>query len=58
MTVNNLYEFDIVEDMGKSMPRIYVSLDNRQVDYQPHMIEVEVGVLRGLSSEVGAHPRS
>jgi hypothetical protein len=30
-----------MEDMGSRMPRIYVSLDNKQVEYQSHMIEVE-----------------
>jgi hypothetical protein len=39
--VHNLHEVDIVEYMGWSMPRIYVALDNRQVDYQSHMIEME-----------------
>jgi hypothetical protein len=32
---------DIIEDVGKIMPRIYATLENRQVDYQSHMIEVE-----------------
>jgi hypothetical protein len=27
--------------MGKIMPRIYASLDNRQEDYQSHMVKVE-----------------
>ena len=39
---------DIVEEMRRSMPRIYASLDNRQVDYQSHMIEVE--------SKINSHP--
>jgi hypothetical protein len=30
-----------VEDMGSRMPRIYVDLENKQVEYQSHMIEVE-----------------
>jgi hypothetical protein len=30
-----------VEDMGKNVPRIYASLDNKQEEYQSHMIEVE-----------------
>jgi hypothetical protein len=30
-----------VEDMGISVPRIYASLDNKQVEFQSHMIEVE-----------------
>jgi predicted aspartyl protease len=40
-TVHNIQEVDTVEDMGRSMPRIYAALDNRQADYQSHMIEVE-----------------
>jgi hypothetical protein len=27
--------------MGKSVPRIYASLDNKQEEFQSHMIEVE-----------------
>jgi hypothetical protein len=30
-----------VEDMGNRMPRIYIALDNKQVKFQSHMIEVE-----------------
>jgi hypothetical protein len=30
-----------VEDMGINVLRIYVSLDNNQVEYESHMIEVE-----------------
>jgi hypothetical protein len=30
-----------VEDMGSRMPKIYVALDNKQVEFQSHMIEVE-----------------
>jgi hypothetical protein len=30
-----------VEDMGSRIPRIYTALDNKQVEYQSHMIEVE-----------------
>jgi hypothetical protein len=39
--VHNIQEDDTVEDMGRSMPRIYVALDNKQVEFQSHMIEVE-----------------
>jgi hypothetical protein len=39
--VHNLQEVFIVEDMGRSMPRIYVALDNKKLNYQSHMIEVE-----------------
>ena len=30
-----------MEDMGSIIPRIYASLDNKQVEFQSHMIEVE-----------------
>ena len=40
-TVHNAQQVVIVEDMGINVPRIYVSLDNKQEEYQPHMIEVE-----------------
>jgi len=32
---------ETIEDMEKSVPRIYSTLDNRQEEYQSHMIEVE-----------------
>jgi hypothetical protein len=37
-TMHNIEEDNIVNDMGRSMPRIYVALDNRQTNYQSHMI--------------------
>jgi hypothetical protein len=30
-----------MEDMGRYVPRIYAALDNKQEEYQSHMIEVE-----------------
>jgi hypothetical protein len=39
--VHNVQQVEIVEDMGINVPRIYASLDNKQVEYQSHMIEVE-----------------
>jgi hypothetical protein len=30
-----------VGDMGRNVPRIYAALDNKQAEYQSHMIEVE-----------------
>jgi hypothetical protein len=30
-----------MEDMGRSVPRIYATLDNKQAKFQSHMIEVE-----------------
>jgi hypothetical protein len=39
--VHNFQRAEIVEDMGRSVPRIYATLDNKQAKYQSHMIEVE-----------------
>ena len=39
--VHNVQWADTVEDMNKSMPRIYVALDNKQAEFQFDMIEVE-----------------
>jgi hypothetical protein len=39
-TMHNIKQEETIE-VGKSMPRIYVTLDNRQANYQSHMIEVE-----------------
>jgi hypothetical protein len=38
--VHNVQQAKIVEDMGRYVPRIYAALDNKQVEYQSHMIEV------------------
>ena len=32
---------ETIKDVGKNMPKIYAYLENRQEDYQSHMIEVE-----------------
>jgi hypothetical protein len=32
---------ETTKDVGKSIPRIYATLENRQADYLSHMIEVE-----------------
>jgi hypothetical protein len=39
--VHNVQQAKTMEDMGNRMPRIYATLDNKQVEYQSHMIEVE-----------------
>jgi hypothetical protein len=39
--VNNVQQDETMEDMGSRMPRIYEALDNKQDEYQSHMIEVE-----------------
>jgi hypothetical protein len=40
-TMHNFQEDDTIEDMGRSVPRIYAASDNIQVDYHSHMIKVE-----------------
>jgi hypothetical protein len=39
--VHNVQQDETVEDMGSRIPRIYAALDNKQAEYQSHMIEVE-----------------
>jgi hypothetical protein len=39
--LHNFQQVEIVEDMGSRIPRIYAALDNKQVEYQSHIIEVE-----------------
>jgi hypothetical protein len=39
--VHNVQQDETMEDMGINVPRIYVALDNKQEEYQSHMIEVE-----------------
>jgi hypothetical protein len=39
--VHNVQKAEKMEDMGNRVPRIYTALDNKQVEYQSHMIEVE-----------------
>jgi hypothetical protein len=41
MIVHNVKQAEIVEDIGRNVPRIYAALDNKQAKYQSHMIEVE-----------------
>jgi hypothetical protein len=47
-TFHNIQEVEIVENMGGNMPIIYLALDNKQVEYQSPMIEVE--------GNIGNHP--
>jgi hypothetical protein len=39
--VHNAQQAMTVEYMGINVPRIYATLDNKQVEFQSHMIEVE-----------------
>jgi hypothetical protein len=39
--IYNIQEATIVEDVGINIPRIYVSLEDRQTKHKSHMIEVE-----------------
>jgi hypothetical protein len=40
-TFHNVHQAKMMEDMGKGVPRIYVALDNKQAEFQSHMIEVK-----------------
>jgi hypothetical protein len=39
--VHNVQQAETVEYMGSRIPRIYATLENKQAEYQSHMIEVE-----------------
>jgi hypothetical protein len=39
--VDNVQQEETMEYMGSIIPRIYVALENKQEEYQSHMIEVE-----------------
>ena len=39
--VHNLQEASTLEDVGRNISRTYAALDNKQVDNQSNMIEVE-----------------
>jgi hypothetical protein len=38
--VKNVQQAEAMEDMGNKIPRIYATLDNKQADFQSHMIEI------------------
>ena len=40
-TIANLQEASIIGDVAQNIPRINATLEDRQVDYQPIMIELE-----------------
>jgi hypothetical protein len=40
-TLHSIKQEETIDDVGKNMPRIYATLDNRHEYYQSHMIEVE-----------------
>jgi hypothetical protein len=40
-TTYNGQQDEIVEDMGRNVPRIYETLDKKQAEFRSHMIEVE-----------------
>jgi hypothetical protein len=40
-SVHNVQKVETMEDMGKRVPRIYAALDNKQDEFQSHMIEIE-----------------
>ena len=39
--LHNAKKYETVEDVGRNVPRIYASLDNKKAKYQSHIIEVE-----------------
>ena len=39
--VHNVQQDETLEDMGSRVPRIYVALENKQAEFQSHIIEVE-----------------
>jgi hypothetical protein len=39
-SVHNIQEASTVGDVGRSIPRIYAALDDRQAEHKSHMIEV------------------
>ena len=39
--IHNVQQAETVEDMGSRIPRIYAALNNKQAEYQSHMIEVK-----------------
>jgi hypothetical protein len=39
--IHNVQQDDTVEGVGRDVPRIYAALDNKKVELQSHMIEVE-----------------
>jgi hypothetical protein len=39
--IHHVQHLETMEDMGRRVTRIYVALDNKQADFQSHMIEVE-----------------
>jgi hypothetical protein len=41
MIAHNVQPDETVKNMGRSVPRIYATMDNKQEEYQSHMIEVE-----------------
>ena len=40
-TAHSAQQTETIEDMGISVHRIYVALNNKQADFQSHMIEVK-----------------
>jgi hypothetical protein len=40
-TVHKIQEDETMEDMGKSIPRMYAAFDNKHATYQSPMIEVK-----------------
>ena len=41
MTSHNIQEATTMDDVGRYVPKICATFDNKQVEHQSHMIEVE-----------------
>jgi hypothetical protein len=48
--VYNIQEATTVNDVARSMPQIYAALDNRQVDHQASVVEMEGMIANHLVS--------
>jgi hypothetical protein len=55
--IHNVQQAKIVEDMGRNVPRIYASVDNKQAEFQSHMIEVE-GMINNQTIEILINSRA
>ena len=49
-TLYNIKEATTVEEMGRNIPRIYGTLEDRQEEHQSHMIELEGKIINHLVS--------
>jgi hypothetical protein len=38
---HNVHQAKTIEDMGRNVPRIYATLDNKKAEFESHMVEIE-----------------